>query len=537
MEFFEPLSRMLSSINFFEIFDIQRLSSIQTVFIPIVIIIILISTGALVRDSFSKKSIGFFVTGLLFSLWIINNLIETTAVVPNFFWISKKISFLLESALFIIPLWVTHSMFSFSKKLKWFTIGNSVIFLIGLIFITQTPIYHHLSYVLKNSLYIYFFISTFIIGWYARRLAHFESDTETCSGNLLMIRSLAVLHGIFFFILFVESVYKISLLTQLFPLLLIGSVFYFGFKLAQKKFFTFSIYPSEVFVYASIGLITSLFIVPDNVSRIIIIIITIGILIFLTFFISQANKQQEEHRKILEKVNQQLITIDSNKNEFLSFATHQLRSPLTSFKWGLDVITDALKDAHDTKTIDIAQQLRTIADDMIDTVNNLLDISKIEQGGLVLNMEAIDLVDLLDKTSEEYRIIANSKQLGLLFVPEIPSASITGDKTKLRQLFSNIIDNAIKYTEKGTITITLNHSKEYYIITIIDTGVGISPQDIQKLFGKFSRGVAGKTTKGGSGLGLYLSKKIIELHHGTISAHSDGINMGSKFTIKIPIQH
>ena len=242
-------------------------------------------------------------------------------------------------------------------------------------------------------------------------------------------------------------------------------------------------------------------------------------------------QQIQSTNSILEEANNKLKELDASKNEFLSFATHQLRSPLTSLKWGLGAVADAAKDPT---VIKITAQLRSTADDMISTVNDLLDISKIEQGGLVMQNEVMDLVEFLDKLAEEFRLTAAAKGLTIGFTTPLATAMISGDHTKLSQVFVNIIDNAIKYTPSGSITVSLRDENNNYITDITDTGPGISPEELVKLFAKFARGTAGKSSAGGSGLGLYLSRKIIELHHGQVSVASPGVGKGSTFTVILP---
>ncbi len=229
-----------------------------------------------------------------------------------------------------------------------------------------------------------------------------------------------------------------------------------------------------------------------------------------------------------------MTQINEAKNEFLSFATHQLRSPLTSIKWGLNAISDAVKE--NTEVLKMVEQLRAIADNMVTTVNDLLDISKIEQGELSLTLEPIDLVELLDQLAEDFRMNANAKQLSLNFQTDLPVAIISGDKTKLRQVFTNLIDNAIKYTSSGSITITLGYNSlcNEFTIDVSDTGPGIPKEELATLFEKFAQGTAGKAsaTKG-SGLGLYLGKRIIELHNGSITVSSAGIGTGSTFSVHL----
>lgn len=299
----------------------------------------------------------------------------------------------------------------------------------------------------------------------------------------------------------------------------------------------------QISVIILIVLIGSLFLLPQF-SVILFQLVLFVILIYVIVIgwqLYRSTKEQHIYQEKLQNLNTELIdaqeklkALDASKNEFLSFATHQLRSPLTSLKWGLNAVSDGIKDKPDI--LQIVEQLRETAGNMIETVNDLLDISKIEQGGLVMSTEPIDLVQLLDQLSEEFRITAGTKQLGLTFTTDLPVAIISGDKTKLRQVFVNIIDNAIKYTSTGSITITLKYNSDgnNFVTDVTDTGPGISPEELVKLFEKFIRGNAGKSSKGGSGLGLYLGKRIIELHHGSISVTSPGLGKGSTFSVILP---
>jgi signal transduction histidine kinase len=258
----------------------------------------------------------------------------------------------------------------------------------------------------------------------------------------------------------------------------------------------------------------------------ILLLIDLAYIALIGWILGESLRKQMVYQKKLENIN-------SGKDEFLSFATHQLRSPLTAFKWGLNAVQDALKDRPETAQT--VQKLREISDEMIKTVNDLLDISKIEQGGLAMASDPVDLVEMIDRLAEEMRINAEMKHLSFSFKTDLPIAIISGDKTALRQVFVNIIDNAIKYTQKGSITIDLvyNAEKNTFEISVTDTGPGISAEEIDNLFEKFARGKAGQSSKG-SGLGLYLGKKIAELHHGDIVVTSPGIGKGTTFIVSLP---
>lgn len=259
-----------------------------------------------------------------------------------------------------------------------------------------------------------------------------------------------------------------------------------------------------------------------TLSLTLLVMIFIGALLF-----KQSESERRENRK-LEKMNKSLTDQGATKDEFLSFATHQLRSPLTSIKWGLG----ALKESFSKEMVD---KLLTTTDDLIGTVNDLLDISKIEQGGLVMKKEEFDLHDAVGRIVEEFRPAAEAKGLHLTFTGANTACFVKADETKLRQVFVNLVDNALKYTKTGSITVSFSATPHTAMIEVTDTGPGIAANELSGLFLKFLRGAAGKASEAGSGLGLYLAKRIVEAHAGSIEAHSDGLGKGSRFVVSIPL--
>ena len=149
-------------------------------------------------------------------------------------------------------------------------------------------------------------------------------------------------------------------------------------------------------------------------------------------------------------------------------------------------------------------------------------------------MSPFDLEKATRDLSVDLSITAQKKGLTLSFTTDNKGPyTINGDMEKVRQVILNVIDNAIKYTEKGSIAVNLSKdiSKGMFRVAVTDTGMGISHDEKEKLFQKFSRGEGGKTNTGGSGLGLYLAKQIAEAHGGHISIDSPGVGKGSTFSI------
>ena len=181
---------------------------------------------------------------------------------------------------------------------------------------------------------------------------------------------------------------------------------------------------------------------------------------------------------------------------------------------------------------------------LIALVNSLLDISRIEAGKIKYEESEFSLADLLNDITQEFQQRAHDRGLDLNFeMPKPKPANMKGDSGKLRQVVSNLVDNAIKYTPNGGIEVKLDlqdpddKENKKIVITVQDTGEGIEPEDLPKLFHSFSRAQAGtKLWTEGTGLGLYVAKKFIEMHKGRIYAQSDGHGKGSRFIIELPVR-
>jgi two-component system phosphate regulon sensor histidine kinase PhoR len=171
-------------------------------------------------------------------------------------------------------------------------------------------------------------------------------------------------------------------------------------------------------------------------------------------------------------------------------------------------------------------------------VNELLRISRIEQGDLAYDITPIDTVHLVREVVDEFSQKAASKNLHLsieIEPTETPHLALA-DEQKLREVLHNIVDNAINYTPQGKVTISVKNSPENtQLVEVSDTGIGIAHEDIRLLFGKFQRGERGaRQFTDGSGLGLYISKKLISGMHGKIHIDSPGPGKGAVFTIELP---
>ncbi len=233
----------------------------------------------------------------------------------------------------------------------------------------------------------------------------------------------------------------------------------------------------------------------------------------------------------LEKTNAQLLELDRMKSDFVSNVVHELRTPLTIIKGNLDNINEGLAGEVQPQQKEILENIFRIINRLSRLVNDLLDLSKIESGKMELNKEELDIVALAAEVVKTFETLAGTKKIGL--VKDFPDKKVivNADRDKLTQVFINLIGNAVKFTDKGSVTVKIIDMQGEAGVEIQDTGAGIPHDQLDKIFDKFVRVVAEK--KEGTGLGLPIAKDIIVLHKGRIRAESDSAK-GSRFIFVIP---
>jgi signal transduction histidine kinase len=234
---------------------------------------------------------------------------------------------------------------------------------------------------------------------------------------------------------------------------------------------------------------------------------------------------------------EELERISRAKTEFISITSHQLRTPLTVIKGYLSMILEGVYGEVSEKVKKVLENIYLANERLIKLVNSFLNVSKIELGKLELELERADIVEIVESVVRELEIEAKEKNLYLKFEKPKEVPKILIDKEKIREVILNLIDNAIKYTQRGGVEVKLQILNNRLQIVVADTGEGFTKEEREKLFESFSRGSAGqKYWVEGAGIGLYVAKKIVELHQGKIWAESEGKGKGSKFYVELPIK-
>jgi signal transduction histidine kinase/ActR/RegA family two-component response regulator len=251
--------------------------------------------------------------------------------------------------------------------------------------------------------------------------------------------------------------------------------------------------------------------------------------------LQEANLTLEHEMQVRHRAEQALIVADRRKDEFLATLAHELRNPLAPIRTGLDILRIRSGDAQATqRATDIMErQLRQ----MVRLVDDLLDVSRINTGKFAIKMGRVELKAVVNDALEVVRsyIELHGHEL-LIELPDRP-VFLHGDATRLAQILSNLLNNAAKYTNRGgRVSLSARVEDRSLIVSVADNGIGIASDMLDNVFEMFVQVDSTlERTNAGLGVGLSLARRLVELHGGSIEAHSAGINQGSEFTVRLPI--
>lgn len=258
----------------------------------------------------------------------------------------------------------------------------------------------------------------------------------------------------------------------------------------------------------------------------------------------QAEEQLHQAAADLERQNRELAVANDlamaatrAKSDFLASMSHEIRTPMNAIVGMADLLQETTLTPDQERYI---SRLSHASTSLLDLISDILDISKIEAGSMTLEAIPFDLHELVDMTAEMVAVRARTKKLELIALvhPDVP-VYVTGDPTRLRQVLVNLLSNAIKFTERGEVVLRLEpvaSDPELLHCTVTDTGIGIAQEQLPMLFTRFTQLDSSSTRKyGGSGLGLSISKHLVELMHGQIEVESRlGIGSTFSFTARLP---
>ncbi|MBI4134828.1 MAG: hypothetical protein HY471_01830 [Candidatus Sungbacteria bacterium] len=331
-----------------------------------------------------------------------------------------------------------------------------------------------------------------------------------------------------------------NILVSLFPFLL-------GYAILKHQLFDVRVIAAELLVFAIALFLLIRALAADTLFDRVVEFVLLGVVGFFgAMLVRSIQAEIESREKItslaneLAEANKELKRLDEAKSEFISLAGHQLRTPLTVIKGYTSMVLEGTFGSIGDKARDALDKVFKSSGQLATLVTDLLDLSRIEAGRIRYEFKDLKLEDVVHGVMQELAETAKAKSITLNFRDENPAGrTILADFDKMHEVVMNIVDNAIKYSGRGTSVDILLQARERdrkMVLSVADHGMGIKPEDIVKLFVKFSRSEEAKRVRpDGMGLGLYLVKKIVEDHRGQAAVESPGLGKGSTFFVELPI--
>ncbi len=275
------------------------------------------------------------------------------------------------------------------------------------------------------------------------------------------------------------------------------------------------------------------------VARAVSVILLVLVLAWISWYYTRV--YDNFYRSVRSK-NQELVRVAQYKSDFLSSMSHEFRTPLNAILGFSSSLSRRLQGNIDDRYLGSILSIKRNGDHLLSLVNDILDVAKLEEGKVNLHLQAVDLIPLIDQCANDLRILAQDKNLSLEIENTYFDKALVvhGDIGRLRQILMNLTSNAIKYTNSGGIRIAFEKLYDADLglsakVSVIDTGVGIAPTELDKIFSKFER--ADMHDQGkilGSGLGLVIVSELVALHAGKIEVKSE-LDKGSTFAVYVPL--
>lgn len=224
---------------------------------------------------------------------------------------------------------------------------------------------------------------------------------------------------------------------------------------------------------------------------------------------------------------------DKIASEFISFVAHQIKSPLTAIKGYADLVAEGHYGKISHEAHDIIVKIKAAAERALDLSHNLLDLRSIEEGKMRYSFEPADVNQIVKGVCDELKPLADQKRIDLIFSPSKGETTAKVDKKAIHQVIQNLVDNAVKYTSKGWVKVSVGHEANGIVVKVADSGRGMSKKILKIAFEKFTRDEGVYQAIRGTGLGLFIARNIVSDHKGKIWAESEGEGKGSTFFISL----
>ncbi|WP_414619835.1 ATP-binding protein [Calothrix sp. CCY 0018] len=251
--------------------------------------------------------------------------------------------------------------------------------------------------------------------------------------------------------------------------------------------------------------------------------------------LKKKNKELEEKRQQIHIQNLKLLEASETKSKFLATMSHELRTPLNAIMAFSQMLQRKNKDNFSKQQVDMIERIHGNGKNLLALINDILDLSKIEAGGLKLHPEEFDLSQLINTTIDELRSLKSQKKLDIKVKINLENTKTINDRNRVRQVLVNLISNAIKFTDEGMVLIEATEISESDLAIIVkDTGIGISKDDTKHIFEPFRQINQTISRKyAGTGLGLAITQSLVKMMNGSVSVESK-VAQGSTFRVELP---
>lgn len=529
-------------------------SNIPTLFfyshIPAILIALLIGTLVIHKGEKSLTNISLFIITILFSLWCLFDLILWATNDPSYVMFFWSLQVFIEPLIYALSLYFAYTFVSKQDlAFKWKGILG--------FFVLPLFIFLPSNYILQGvNLYDCTAIEGFIALYYTYifeilciltilgvLIYFYRKATEVKRKNEIKYFGI----GIILFLMAFSWGNIIGSFTDNWTLAqigLIGMPIFFGFLAylaVEFKTFNIKVLGVQVLVFALGFLVLSMSFVRRIENIKIIILFTLVFVVVIGYQLIKSVKKEVKQREQLEILSEQLLSaneklkeLDKLKTEFISLATHQIRSPLTAIKGYASMVLDGSYGELSPKVKEAIDIIMQSSANLAVTIEDFLNVSKIESGGMQYEKVNFDLGEMANSMTKGIAVNAEKKGLKISYKDDNKGPyMINGDQEKLRQVVLNFIDNAIKYTKQGSIEVSVIRVGNKINFAVKDTGMGVTSDVKNKLFHKFSRGDGQRMNTTGSGLGLYLAKEIAKAHNGDVGVESEGPQKGSTFYLHL----
>ena len=312
-----------------------------------------------------------------------------------------------------------------------------------------------------------------------------------------------------------------------------------SYMLLRHHFLNVRVLATELFAFLIIGISIVQLTFARNFTEFVFSLALLILLIILSILLIKSMHKEIQHRAE-EAAYEELQKLDAAKSEFITIASHQLRTPLSGLKGYIAMAQEGSYGKLPTEMLRVLGNMGQATERLISLADSFLNVSRMRAGSIELNRQETDLVTFVDSVVQEMKPRAQEKDLTLNWNPPTKSMpQVPIDQEKMRTVLMGILDNAVRYTKEGSIEVKLEarnpKSEKTVTLSVKDTGKGLTPEEIKDVFTSFKRG---KTAQAlwteGVGLSLYVAKQFVEAHGGRIWAESAGTEKGSAFYVNLP---